>query len=431
MNQRWIMVLLALMWGCKDGKKAEDAGVDAGTDQASEQETGSEAKPDYPSDEEGDTTTASEQVDAGSLECFQTEPCGDPIPYERQICPYPLTPELDGNLDDEAWSYGYWEQITSEMGTVPAADDSDASFEFACVADDDFIYIAFRVTDDTLITGETTGCDVYKDDSIEFYIDGCAERASDYDGDDAQIVIGAETAGVTEQSEMALGGCHTFGPDSGTRVRTELTDNGWVGEVAIPLDPDGDDGWAIERAHGQIIGFNTHYNDDDLGGDGQNSKLIWGLKDRESDNSWNNPQNFNELQFCSIYGPDTGTGSEVEPDGGVDTGTDGDTSVDTGTGDDTADDTGTQTAVDTATETEAAQDTVTMPDGDAGDDAGDDTGLDTATATEDVPDTETNTDLVPDAGDDTETATDQPTDTPDAGSDTATATASPDAGSEA
>jgi len=171
------------------------------------------------------------------------------------------------------------------------------------------------------------------DDSLELYIDACYGRESFYDGDDAQITLGAENIGVTDQSQIVWnGGCGNtgtpvLGPETGSQALAVQTADGWAGEIAIPLT---NTGWAITPVDGKIIGFNLHYNDDDDQGD-RDSKLIWGLTDRETDGSWDSTGQFDSLQFCQVgamptdNGTDTGSDTTVPDAGDLDAGTPTDT----------------------------------------------------------------------------------------------------------
>ena len=337
-----VVIVIVVAWlglsfmSCGDSKSdSTDAGQDTGTKAQPTGDAGSQTdaaagqatdtapeRPDFTPPE----NTGEGEVDAGEMTCFMTEPCGDTIDFERHVCPFPLTPAVDGNLDDPVWQAAYWGSMDYTAGPSAPDSDADGSYEFACVADYDNIYFAFRVRDDVIYTGDVTGCDVWGDDSIEFYIDGCYERANRYDGDDAQITIGAENIGVTDQAAIVIGGCAGpfNGADTGAIVHAVEAEGGWMGEIAIPMRPEGDQGWNLEPVHGQVIGFNTHYNDDDEGGD-RDHKLIWSMKDRYDDASWQDPQMFGELQFCRVGEPDTAPAGDggVGDDAGTDTTPDG------------------------------------------------------------------------------------------------------------
>lgn len=214
-------------------------------------------------------------------------------------CAFPNTVILDGNFDDKAWQFAPWQIIGGDDATVAADNDEDASVKFATCADDEYIYIACEITDDKVQSGEDTTCDVYKDDSVEVYIDGENDKAASYDINDAQITIGADTIGVEPEVDVLadlLGGCVgiTQGPATETVATGVEADNGWNLEVGVPLE---NDGWDIIPKDGLKIGFNMQYNDDDDGG-GRDHKLIWCVREVEQgEGSWDNPSLFAELQF--------------------------------------------------------------------------------------------------------------------------------------
>lgn len=55
---------------------------------------------------------------------------------------------------------------------MPPSSDKEASLKLAVVADDKFIYVAFEVTGDEVLSGEDLACNVWNDDSVEAHIDG-------------------------------------------------------------------------------------------------------------------------------------------------------------------------------------------------------------------------------------------------------------------
>lgn len=208
-------------------------------------------------------------------------------------CAFPNTVKVDGNLKDLPWQFAPWHEVPHNKGTAPAPNDKDASYSFAVVADDKWLYVAFKVKDDKIQKGETPGCDVWKDDSVEIYIDAGHEQAFSYDKNDAQITIGADNIGG-DINKPSLGGCVgiTQGPNTGTIAAVVTTSDGWAVEAAVPLK---NVGWDIKPKNGLVIGFNTHLNDDDDGGE-RDHKLIWSDKDT-ADQSWTNPSVFGELTF--------------------------------------------------------------------------------------------------------------------------------------
>jgi hypothetical protein len=214
-------------------------------------------------------------------------------------CGFPNTIVLDGKLDDLVWQHAPWQKISASDATVPPPNDRNGSLKFATAADEEYLYVAAKITDDKVRSGENLGCDVWNDDSIEVYIDGGNEKGNTYDVNDAQITIGADVIDVEPDVKVLaglLGGCVgiTQGPQTETIATGEETADGWNVEIAIPLE---NAGWKIKPADGARIGFNIQYNDDDNGGD-RDFKLIWSAEEvKLGEDSWENPSRFAELQF--------------------------------------------------------------------------------------------------------------------------------------
>jgi len=207
---------------------------------------------------------------------------------ETYYCAFPLTVVLDGNLDDKAWSIAPWHADTIQREGL--TDSADADITFAAVADMDWLYVAIKVLDDTIQTGENVGGDVWQDDSVEVYIDANHGATEAYDDDDVQITIGADNIDGDIDSPK-LGGSGG-GPDTGTKAAVIQTGTGWNVETAIPLK---NNKWDIKVADGLVIGFNVHLNDDDDGA-GRDHKLIWSNKDID-DRSWTSSSPYGDLIF--------------------------------------------------------------------------------------------------------------------------------------
>lgn len=202
-------------------------------------------------------------------------------------CAFPNTAVLDGNLNEDAWVFAPWHTITNEEGTQPAPDAADATCSFAVVADNDWLYVALRITDDIIHAGET---DTWEDDSIEIYIDANHARTETYEGDDSQITIGAGNIGGDIEDPHLTGSANAI--NTGTHAAVVEVAGGWVVEAAVPLK---NDLWNIVPKDGLVIGFNIHFNDDDDGAS-RDHKLIWSLLDVD-DQSWQNTTRFAELKF--------------------------------------------------------------------------------------------------------------------------------------
>ena len=200
-------------------------------------------------------------------------------------CQYPVTVKLDGNLAD--WRGVEFIFVPHDMGTGAAPDDADASLEFAAVADDDWLYVAIDIMDDTIQSGET---DDYRDDSVEVYIDANHAGTETYEGDDVQITICAGSIGGDVDNPLLTGS--GGGADTGTKAAVVEKAGGWIVEAAIPMN---NSKWNIKPAPGLVIGFNVHFNDDD-DGDTRDHKLIWSDLDVD-DQSWQNPSRFADLTF--------------------------------------------------------------------------------------------------------------------------------------
>lgn len=208
-------------------------------------------------------------------------------------CAFPNTVVLDGDLNELPWQYAPWHTIAHDEGTGPAPDAKDATCSFAAVADDKWLYVALKVTDDTILTGESFGGDLWNDDSVEVYIDANHAALGAYEVDDSQITIGASNIGADIEAPE-LGGTGD-GPNTGTHAAVVESADGWIVESAVPLK---NNKWDIKPKDGLIIGFNIHFNDDDDGG-ARDHKLIWSLKDVD-DQSWQNTTRFADLKFVQL-----------------------------------------------------------------------------------------------------------------------------------
>lgn len=141
---------------------------------------------------------------ATQLSCLDAapfvEPC-QPVSGRRQVCRYNLSPTVDGILESDVWGseHVHWEQVHSNMGSEPADDDMDASYRFACVADSENLYFAFDVTDDVFKIYKKE-CMSHKGDSLEIYIDQDTQNPDQYNGNDAQIIIRANSEDVDDDT---------------------------------------------------------------------------------------------------------------------------------------------------------------------------------------------------------------------------------------
>lgn len=188
---------------------------------------------------------------------------GDLIAHQKTI-------NVDGDLDD--WSlntyredqYGVLDssniQFYPGIGSMKSDGDKDLSAKVYAAWDDDYIYIAAVVTDDSV---ERDGAAPYENDGLTLWIDGAHDGGLSIEGtpdiDSAQIELNSDgfvavyraldTAGITEKVICA-------GKDTAT---------GYVVEAAIPYDILE----ALENLKpklGSVIGLAWSFNDND-GGD--------------------------------------------------------------------------------------------------------------------------------------------------------------------
>ena len=271
---------------------------------------------------------------------------------------------LDGELDEDVWKKAAKhyppERWKGGMNTSIAANVEDFSPVFQAAADENFLYVAWEIIDETLQVS-AAGCAAFHDDAIEFYIDmGNEKEANSYDansiqadvpasnilgsGNPDELVTGAFKRGGcvgdqiinTETNELIFRGVVTelaAGQDVGQIVSEGLklpyadggdgpdatSYSGWQGEVAIGLQQISAIGeWNVIPDDGVRIGLDVHFTDDDIGVNqgGQTKAQIWSLNDPNSQ-AWGNPQVFAELQFVQL-----GVGPFVRGDCNGDGGTD-------------------------------------------------------------------------------------------------------------
>jgi hypothetical protein len=214
-------------------------------------------------------------------------------------CAFPLEDNevtLDGKITEKFWQLAPWHKISHDMvnvdNPVPSDDDDDASMEFACAANSDFLYFGAKVKDDEIVADAGVW---WQNDAIGVYIDGGNEKANAYDDNDIQLGMvvdgkqGKQTGGVNNAPAVQIADLE----GAGLIFVTFETKDGWELEAKIPLAPFG-----IKVTQGKVIGFNVHYNDDDDGGATREHKLNWSENDN-NDNSYINPEKLAELQFVN------------------------------------------------------------------------------------------------------------------------------------
>ena len=201
-------------------------------------------------------------------------------------CSFPVEGVTIDALAEEAfWELAPWEVVTHDMSNSnnPGDNDEDASYEFACAADDKFLYFFVKIKDDIPQLND----EIWQGDGVEIYIDGGHEEVKGgHDDNDGRVVIGRN-------------GTKTFWL-AAERIATidyvvVETDTGWAFEVAIPVEA-----FDIKVEDGAVIGLTVQLNDNDVGGD-RAHKLSHSKKelDESIDGSYQEAWYFADLTFVN------------------------------------------------------------------------------------------------------------------------------------
>jgi len=270
--------------------------------------------------------------------------------------------EVDGVLDEDVWGVAPFQTMDEywKGGRTPCfADPNDPDCvtrenydpQIAAVATEDWLYIAYRIMDDTrsIDSGEG-GCGAHHDDSMEIYIDWHNDKAADYEEDDVQFQFwSGNIPGPKEVADeqatidykvgwISQGGCignenfngHLNAPEEYVHRAwaTDITNDdgipiGWQAEVQIALNVEANGkAWEVDPSDGASIGIDFHGEDDDHGGSqggGDDSAHIWSLTDAGS-RAWRTPSVFGQITFRVLE--DACSDCEEDPDSVVITGTD-------------------------------------------------------------------------------------------------------------
>lgn len=206
------------------------------------------------------------------------------IPGEVVYIPFPVSINLDGNLDD-------WQdvpvQVVTKGSAISAVPGEDGPFSFAVAADNEYFYITMSIADKNIITGQHE-TNFWNEDSLEFYLNTSTDlNAASYGDGVFQIDINPGDIGNTDPATVTVTGHNS------EQVQVQAfvfkTVDGWGFEAALPLK--------FEPTHGLEIGFQAHAN-----GASQldrNVKLIWSKADA-ADNSWQYPYVFGRALFFEV-----------------------------------------------------------------------------------------------------------------------------------
>jgi hypothetical protein len=190
-----------------------------------------------------------------------------------------LPPVIDGNLDD--WSslpivFEKPDQIVSAIDTDPLTGPDDFSLKFGIEHDDEFVFIAIRVKDDTLslidapVAGNQDGLNIW----INTYPQG------NWDDDPLFAVIPGAT--LKEGYYVPI-----ESPPADLQSACLITDSGYDCEIAVPiayLEKE----WQREGGEGALehLRFNIAVDDKD-GADDPTVRLYWRPRwDEPGDYTW-------------------------------------------------------------------------------------------------------------------------------------------------
>jgi endo-1,4-beta-D-glucanase Y len=208
-----------------------------------------------------------------------------PTPRERVFIPFPVTPTLDGELDD-------WARLpfhTVNTGVLVPLDTYDHRFfTFSLAADDVFLYVAFTTPDRNIVTTPNLD-EVWKRDAFEIYLNFTDDRQSQtYQEGMYQIVVGAENL-LTQDGRLRVSGVGDYQNILGYAKRDN---DGWRVEMAIPL-------------HGQVVPYNgleiglQAYASGTNDGTERDAYLVWGAND-PTGSAWENPSLLRRAVFYRI-----------------------------------------------------------------------------------------------------------------------------------
>ncbi|MEM7113864.1 MAG: sugar-binding protein [Chloroflexota bacterium] len=151
----------------------------------------------------------------------------------------------------------------------------DVAAQFRLLYDQNYLYLLVQVTDDDL---QQDSAEFWQDDNVEIFIDAGGEGDTSYDGNDFQLVFGAN-------GRYSLGPNSAFDPSPVHAVQETAV--GYTVEIAIPHTI------GIQPQAGYRFGLDVHVTDDDDGGVREN-KLSWRA---QVDEAWRDPSLFGRAQL--------------------------------------------------------------------------------------------------------------------------------------
>ncbi len=187
----------------------------------------------------------------GAADARPDRPDAEPAPDPAGVARSPRgTPDLfDESFEDWADAPVYSFDMTSAADMHPVSGYTpSARLTFASMHDDEYIYFALIVEDDTVLDAQHP---LWNDDSISVYLDAAGDRSGPLGDDDHEVVIGSNGTYLD----------YAPGPNDaeldGTRIQTV---DGYALEIGVRKDSLGNPSLP------GTLGFNIAINDDDDGG---------------------------------------------------------------------------------------------------------------------------------------------------------------------
>lgn len=204
------------------------------------------------------------------------------------------TIKVDGEFE------ALWENAKVIKTDRYQGDKVDTYSEVRTMWDENYLYVFAKVYDKVLNAAQDAK--PYEQDSVEFFVDGKAERADKYDENDAQYRV--------NYKGVITGG--TNFDEKNFKAFAKITDFGYVVEASITMESLGIKGTVKV---GDKIGFDTSFNDD-RGNGVREGLAFWSCTNNKA---WKDPRQFGILNLVAAPAPKvsetkTETGSSQNAD---------------------------------------------------------------------------------------------------------------------
>jgi len=171
--------------------------------------------------------------------------------------PYPVTMQVDGDLDE--WPEEIpWHRVSHTMGIGTATNDADISFEFASAADEENVYMAFKIADDAKVLDLSETYDAANEDSLEVQI-----------GEEQFLIKRHHVWREGPDGQPVSSGKQYVSLNNETTAVIYDGSDGWTVEVKMPNETIG-----LEPGQTNGVPMEIILNDDDDGGEADN-RLRW------------------------------------------------------------------------------------------------------------------------------------------------------------